>query len=57
MEDVQKTPDLLIVSSEVLIILKSELKTRGVEPTPQNLRWVMELIEKSLPTFTSEFFV
>lgn len=38
MEDVQKTPDLLIVSSEVLIILKSELKTRGVEPTPQNLR-------------------
>ena len=57
MEDIQKTPDLLIVSSEVLIILKSELKTRGVEPTPQNLRWVMELIEKSLPAFTSEFFV
>jgi hypothetical protein len=57
METNQKTPDLLIVSSEVLVVLKSELEARGVKPTPENLRWVMELIEKSLPAFSSEFFL
>jgi hypothetical protein len=57
METNQKTPDLLIISSEVLVVLKSELEARGVKPTPENLRWVMEVIEKSLPTFSSEFFV
>lgn len=57
METNQKTPDLLIISSEVLVVLKSELEARGVKPTPENWRWVMEVIEKSLPTFSSEFFV
>ncbi|CDG47649.1 hypothetical protein [Serratia symbiotica] len=52
-----ETPDLLIVSSEVLRVLKSELYTRGIKPTPGNLRWVMGIIEKSLLDFDflSEF--
>lgn len=57
MEENKKSPDLLIVSSEVLAVLKSELEARGVKPTPENLRWIMELIEKSLPTSSGEFFI
>ncbi len=57
MEEKHETPDILIVSSQVLAVLKSELSTRGVRPTPENLRVVMGIIEKSLPAFSSELFV
>ncbi len=49
--------DMLIVSSEILAILKSELSARDVKPTPENLRWVMEIIEKSLPAFSAELLI
>ncbi|EIW5062892.1 hypothetical protein MEE69_003322 [Klebsiella pneumoniae] len=40
---------LLVVSSQVLTILKSELSSKGLKPTSNNLRVVMGIIEKSLP--------
>ncbi|HBW3712643.1 Uncharacterised protein [Klebsiella michiganensis] len=48
---------LLVISSEILTVLKSELSSRGLKPTPSNLRVVMEIIDKSLPDSLSEFFV
>ncbi len=48
---------LLLISSQVLIVLKSELSSRGLKPTSSNLRVVMEIIDKSLPDSLSEFFV
>jgi len=48
---------LLAISSQILTILKSELSSRGLKPTPSNLRVVMEIIDKSLPASLSEFFV
>lgn len=50
-------PDYLIISSEILAILESEISARGIKPTPGNLRWVMEIIEKSLPANGFEFLV
>lgn len=49
--------NLLVLSSQVLIVLKSELSSRGVKPTPTNLRLVMEIIDKSLPSSLGDFFV
>lgn len=48
---------LLVLSSQILVVLKSELLSRGLKPTPSNLRVVMEIIDKSLPNSLSEFFV
>lgn len=48
---------LLVISSEILAVLKSELSSRGLKPTPSNLRVVMEIIDKSLPDSLSEFFI
>lgn len=48
---------LLVLSSEVLAVLKSELSSRGLKPTPNNLRVVMGIIDKSLPDSLSEFFI
>lgn len=48
---------LLVISSQVLTVLKSELSSRGLKPTASNLRIVMEIIDKSLPDSLSEFFV
>ncbi|HAT3912052.1 TPA: hypothetical protein I9Y38_001488 [Klebsiella oxytoca] len=48
---------LLVISSEILTVLKSELSSRGLKPTPSNLRVVMEIIDKSLPDSLSEFFI
>ncbi|WP_407861206.1 hypothetical protein [Escherichia coli] len=48
---------LLVISSQILTILKSELSSRGLKPTSGNLRVVMEIIDKSLPGSLSEFFV
>lgn len=52
-----REPELLTISAEILKILESELSARGVKPTPENLRWVMAIIEKSLPATGLEFFV
>ncbi|HBR3485065.1 hypothetical protein AB8Q80_20705 [Klebsiella pneumoniae] len=48
---------LLVISSQVLIVLKSELSSRGLKPTSSNLRIVMEIIDKSLPDSLSDFFI
>ncbi|ECD5429507.1 TPA: hypothetical protein N3G98_004586 [Salmonella enterica subsp. enterica serovar Denver] len=48
---------LLVISSQILTILKSELSSRGLKPTSGNLRVVMAIIDKSLPGSLSEFFV
>ena len=40
---------LLVISSEILAVLKSELSSKGLKPTSNNLRVVMGIIEKSLP--------
>lgn len=48
---------LLVLSSQILVVLNSELLSRGLKPTPSNLRVVMEIIDKSLPNSLSEFFV
>lgn len=49
--------NLLVLSSQVLVVLKSELSSRGVKPTPANLRVVMEIIDKSLPSSLGDFFI
>lgn len=49
--------DVLQVSSELLGILKSELAARGVEPTQENLSWVLSIIQKSLKPSVSKLFV
>ena len=48
---------LLVVSSQVLTILKSELSSRGLKPTSSNLRVVMNIIDQSLPDSLSDFFI
>ena len=48
---------LLVISSQVLIVLKSELSSRGLKPTSSNLRIVMKIIDKSLPDSLSDFFI
>lgn len=48
---------LLVISSQILVVLKSELSSRGLKPTSNNLRVVMEIIDKSLPDSLSEFFI
>lgn len=42
-------PDLFIISSKLLEIMKSELEKHNIKPTPVNLRWVMRIIDASLP--------
>ena len=41
--------ELLVICSEMLSVLRSELSTRGLKPTNSNLRTVIEIIDKSLP--------
>ncbi len=54
---VNKQEDILRVSAEVLDILKSELNSRGVTPTQENLSWVLSIIQKSLKPSISKLFV
>lgn len=54
---VNKQEDILRVSAEVLDLLKSELKARGVTPTQENLSWVLSIIQKSLKPSISKLFV
>lgn len=42
-------PDLFIISSKLLEIMKSELEKHNIKPTSVNLRWVMRIIDASLP--------
>lgn len=48
---------LLVISSEILAVLKSELSSRGLKPTSSNLRVVMNIIDQSLPESLSDFFI
>lgn len=42
-------PDLFIISSKLQEVMKSELEKHNVKPTPVYLRWVMRIIDASLP--------
>ncbi|EGX8240499.1 hypothetical protein JG310_000483 [Salmonella enterica subsp. enterica serovar Reading] len=42
-------PDLFIISSNLLEVMKSELEKHNIKPTPVRLRWVMRIIDASLP--------
>lgn len=57
MAEIVKQQEILQVSAEVLAVLKNELNARGVKPTPENLSWVMSIIQKSLKPSISELFV
>lgn len=57
MGKVMEQRDILQVSAEVLVVLKSELDARGVKPTPENLSWVLSIIQKSLKPRLSELFI
>lgn len=41
--------DLFIISSNLLEVMKSELEIHNIKPTPVYLRWVMKIIDASLP--------
>ncbi len=41
--------DLFIISSNLLEVMKSELEIHNIKPTPVYLRWVMRIIDASLP--------
>ncbi|OSK23663.1 hypothetical protein EAMG_01732 [Escherichia coli M056] len=41
--------DLFIISSNLLEVMKSELEKHNIKPTPVYLRWVMRIIDASLP--------
>lgn len=57
MGTVRKQEDILLISSEILGVLKSELSARGIEPTQENLSWVLSIIQKSLKPSLSKLFV
>ena len=42
-------PDLFIISSKLLEVMKSELEKHDIKPTPVYLRWIMKIIDASLP--------
>lgn len=44
-------PDLLQVSSVILKVVKVELERQNVQPSVENIRCVLALIEGSLPAF------
>ncbi|EFO1600616.1 hypothetical protein DWS26_28125 [Escherichia coli] len=41
--------NLFIISSNLLEVMKSELEIHNIKPTPVYLRWVMRIIDASLP--------
>ena len=41
--------DLFIISSKLLEVMKSELEKHDIKPTPVYLRWVIKIIDASLP--------
>ena len=45
-------PDLLQVSSEILKVVKVELVRQNVQPSVENIRCVLSLIDGSMPAFT-----
>lgn len=54
---VENREDILQVSAEILVVLKSELKAHGIAPTPENLSWVMSIIQKSLKPSLCKLFI
>jgi|SRR5471030_1271113 len=45
------SPDLLLVSSVILKTVKAELERQRVQPSVENIRCVLSLIDGSLPAF------
>lgn len=54
---VRNQADILKISSELLEVLKSELTAHGIEPTDENLSWVLSIIQQSLKPSLSKLFI
>lgn len=54
---VRNQADILKTSSELLEVLKSELTAHGIEPTDENLSWVLSIIQQSLKPSLSKLFI
>lgn len=50
-DEFDSSPDLLLVSSEILKVVKVELERQHVQPSVENIRCVLALIDGSLPAF------
>lgn len=50
-DEFDSSPDLLLVSSVVLKVVKAELERQNVQPSVENIRCVLSLIDGSLPAF------
>ena len=50
--EVSKAALLLQVSGEVLPQVESMIKAQGIEPTPENITAILELMKQSLPAFS-----
>ncbi|QQN35663.1 hypothetical protein JHW33_03185 [Rahnella aceris] len=51
-DEFDSSPDLLLVSSVVLKVVKAGLERQRVQPSVDNIRCVLSLIDGSLPAFT-----
>lgn len=50
-DELDSYPDLLLVSSVILKVVKAELEHQRVQPSVDNIRCVLSLIDGSLPAF------
>ncbi len=48
-EGIEWAAQMLRVSAEILVIIEHETEVRGIKPTPENLRVMIDLISQSLP--------
>lgn len=50
-DEFDSSPDLLLVSSVILKVVKAELERQRVQPSVDNIHCVLSLIDGSLPAF------
>lgn len=51
-DEFDSSPDFLVVSSVMLKVVKAELERQNVQPSVENIRYVLSIIDASLPAFS-----